>query len=67
MNPNKFLDLIGKSTQMIFSITREVAKGNYYRVKGLLQAGSSSPYWTLGVTALALNSKGLDLLGQTHN
>ena len=61
------LDLIGKSTQMIFSRTREVAKGNYYRVRGLLQAGSSSPGWTLGITALALSLNELDLLGQTHN
>ena len=59
--------LIGKSTQVIFSRTREVAKGKHYRVRGLLQAGSSSPRWTLGITALALSSKGLDLLGQTHN
>ena len=65
----ELLYLIGKSTQVIFSITWEVSKGNYYRVRGLLQAGSSSPRWTLGITitALALSSKGLDLVGQTHN
>ena len=63
----ELVDLIGKSTQVIFSRTQEVAKGNYYRVRGLLQVGSSSPHWTLGITTLALSSKGLDLLVQTHN
>ena len=31
----ELLDLIGKSTQVIFSRTREVAKGNYYRIREL--------------------------------
>ena len=63
----ELLDLIGKSTHFIFSRTREVAKGKLYRVRGLLQEGSSSPRWTLGITALALSSKGLDLLPNSQS
>ena len=57
--------LIGKSTQVTFLRIRKVAEGDYQRVKGLLQAGYALPCWTLGKTALALNSRELGLLGQT--
>ena len=44
-----------------------VTKGGHHRVKGLLQADYASPHWTLGNTTLALISKVLSLMGETHN
>ena len=57
--------LIGKPTQVTFLRIQEATEGDYHRVRGLLQAGYASPRWTLGKTALALNSRELGLLVQT--